>query len=202
MNEYEKAIQKIKHDEKCKPIYCMGPTGAMGPPGPQGIAGPTGPQGPTGPAGIEVTSVYGGIYNSSTQLLFFTAVNDYVQIQLRNALPSEGVTTDINTLTIIETGNYEINYNVLLNTSQAVDVGIAVRQNGIVIPTSRGSQTMAIDSTTTISYDGRLSGSTIVTLQSGDVLDLAIQVLNNLPTGLDAIVNNNANATLTVKKLS
>ena len=38
MNIYEKALQKIKNDEKCKPQFCI-------------ISGPTGPTGPTGATG-------------------------------------------------------------------------------------------------------------------------------------------------------
>ena len=49
MNYYEKALQKIKEDSKCKP-QCMGaiigPTGPTGPTGSMGLIGPTGPQGP------------------------------------------------------------------------------------------------------------------------------------------------------------
>lgn len=175
------------------------PRGATGPTGPQGIEGPTGP---TGPSSI-VDTVYGGIYNPSTQLVFFTAPDTYVQVRLASALPSNNVTPNANnTLTIEETGTYEISYNILLSTSAAVDAGIAVRNNGIVIAQTRGSQTLAVDSTTTISYDGRLSGTTLVNLQSGDVLDLAIQIIRTLPTGLDAVINGNVNATLVVHKVS
>ena len=55
MNKYEKALQKIKDSEKCKPRYCcysiIGPTGATGPSGAIGATGPQGIQGPTGEAG-------------------------------------------------------------------------------------------------------------------------------------------------------
>ena len=50
---FEKALQKIKDDERCHPHCCIpiviGATGPTGPTGPAG--GPTGPTGPTGPAG-------------------------------------------------------------------------------------------------------------------------------------------------------
>lgn len=167
-------------------------------PGPQG---PTGPTGPIGPGNTNVVA-YGGIYNSAVQLVFFTAVNDYLQVKLTNPLPSLNITPNNSTLTISETGDYEITYNILVSTSQAVDIGVAVRNNGTVIPVTRGTQTLSLDSATNISYDGRLSAITIVSLTSGDILDLAVQVINNLPTGLDAIINNNANATLTVRKLN
>lgn len=45
----ERALRKIEHDSRFKPICCMGPTGATGPSG--GPTGPTGATGPTGPTG-------------------------------------------------------------------------------------------------------------------------------------------------------
>lgn len=182
MNKYEKALKKIKHDEKCKPKCCM-------------IIGPTGPSG-------QLSNVYGGLNNSTSQFVVFTAVNNYVQIRLNTPLPSNRVQiNDNNTLTILEGGTYEINFNMLISTSAAVDVGFAVRNNGAVLTQTQGAQTLSLDSTTGLTYDGRLSGSTFAILNSGDVLDLAVRILNTLPTGLDAVINGNANCTLTVKKI-
>lgn len=50
MDTYEKALQKIKNDKKCRPtsIVQIGTIGPTGPTGPAG--GPTGPTGATGPA--------------------------------------------------------------------------------------------------------------------------------------------------------
>lgn len=185
----------------------VGPTGPTGPQGIQGIqgnGGPTGAKGdtgPTGPGGV-ITPTYGGLRNSSVQLLSFTAADTYVPLTLNTQLATNNVTYGNNTIIIIESGDYEIFYNVLINTSSAVDVGIAVRNTGLPIIETTGSQTLALDSTTTIAYDGRLTGSTIVSLNTGDTLDLAVRVLRTLPVGLDTIVNNNVNATLTVKKLN
>lgn len=179
-----------------------GPMGIQGIQGIQGATGATGVMGPTGPAG-EYSVAYGGLYNSSVQSVVFTAVSTYVQLKLNTVLPSDNVIpNDDNTITILESGDYQVNYNLLVNTNRAVDVGVAVRRNNTVITNTRGTQTTAIDSTTTLSFDARLSASTIVTLQGGDILDLAIQVINTLPTGLDTVINNNANATLSVIKLS
>lgn len=167
--------------------------------GPDHVLDFTIPAGIPGPEGVEA---YGGLYHSAVQLVFFTAVNDYVQVRLNTPLPLKNVATSgNNTLTVQESGTYEINYNVLLNASQAITAGIAVRRNGTVIPETRGSQTLAVDSDTTLTHDGRLSASTIVNLTAGDILDLAVQVVNNLPANLSAIINNNVNATLTIKKL-
>ncbi len=187
---------------KCqKERNCLSPNCYLvGPTGPTGLIGPTGP---TGPSGSVLTSAYGGLYHPRVQFIVFPAVNSEVVISLSNALPSQNVMPNTNnTLTINESGDYEITYNILLSTSQPCNVAVAVRQNGTVLLPTRGSQTLALDSTTTISYDGRLSATSIVTLNSGDVLDLVISILNTLPNDLDAIINNNANATLTVRKLS
>lgn len=158
------------------------------------------PQGPTGP-GEGTSNIYGGLYNSRVQFLPFTAINQYLQAELNTSLPLSGVTAGNNTLTIQENGIYEISYNTLISSSKAIDLGIAVRKTGTVIPETRGSQTLSLDSSTTLTYDGRLSGTTFISLVNGDVLDLAICVLNTLPSGVDVIMNNNINATLTVKKI-
>lgn len=165
-----------------------------------GLPGPQGEPGPQGPAGGA--SAYGGLYQAGTQLVTFPAADTYVQVRLNTPMPMKDVSSSAaNSLTIQQAGDYEINYNVLLSTSQAADVGIGVRRNGVILAQTRGSQTLAVDSTTTISYDGRLSASTIVTLAAGDVLDLAIQVIRTLPANLDAAINGYANAALSVKKL-
>lgn len=73
MNNYEKALKKIKQDQKCRPSLIVGPTGPkgmQGPPGPQGIqgeAGPQGIQGVTGPAGTSVSIL--GSYDTYDDLI-------------------------------------------------------------------------------------------------------------------------------------
>lgn len=186
------------------PQGATGASGATGATGATGAAGATGATGATGPTGPSAggPAVYGGRYNSGSQLLFFTQADAYIPIALNTTMPAQGVSyPGANTLTVTEAGDYEINYNILLNTSEPVTAAAAVRRNGTVIQQTRGSQTMATDDTTGISYDGRLSCSTIVTLEAGDVLDLAASIVRTLPANLDAVVNGLANATLTVKKL-
>ena len=61
MNLYEKAMQKIRRDSKCKPACCyiVGATGPTGPTGPAG--GPTGTTGPTGPTGATPNITIGTV---------------------------------------------------------------------------------------------------------------------------------------------
>ena len=76
------------------------------------------------PAGL---AAYGGLYNSGTQLVFFTAADVPVQVKLNTPMPLKNVTAVNNSLTVQTAGDYEINYNILLNTSQASTAAAAVR---------------------------------------------------------------------------
>lgn len=201
-----------------RPCTCFiqgptGPTGPTGPPGlnglnglpgPTGAAGATGATGPTGPTGAAniSTIAYGGIFNNNSQLIFFTQVDVFIPIRFNSTLPTRNVSYPVaNSLQIDVSGDYEIDYNILLNASEAINVAIGVRRNGVIIPETRGAQTLSFDTAVLLSFDGRLSGSTIVTLSAGDVLDVVIAVINILPPDLDAVINGNINTCLTVKKL-
>lgn len=179
----------------CCVKYIRGPQGVQGAQGIQGV------QGETGADGENVLSAYGGLYNTAVQPLTFTAVNTYIPLTLNMIMPIKNVTVSGNTLMINEAGDYEINYNVLVSASASVDMAVTVRNNGTVIPSTRGSQTLTYSAEAGLTHDGLFSGSAIVTLPAGAVLDIAISVINTLPTGLDAVVNNYANSTLSVKRL-
>lgn len=179
----------------CCVKYIRGPQGVQGAQGIQGV------QGETGADGENVLSAYGGLYNTAVQPLTFTAVNTYVPLTLNMIMPIKNVTVSGNTLVLNEAGDYEINYNVLVSASASVDMAVAVRSNGAVIPSTRGTQTLTYSAEAGLTHDGLFSGSAIVTLPAGAVLDIAISVINTLPTGLDAVVNNYANSTLSVKRL-
>lgn len=183
----DKIKQILKEGERCKKHLT--------------IVGPTGPMGPTGPSGGG-SAVYGGMYNRTVQFLPFTAADTPVPIQFNTELPHADVGTSGNTIIVEQTGDYLLFYNVLISASQPGDVSVGVRRNGTLIEQTRGSQTLSLDDTTTLTHDGRLTGSTIVSLTSGDVLDVVISVLRTLPTGFDAVVNNYANATFYIQKVS
>lgn len=190
------------------PAGPAGPTGAPGAAGPTGATGPAGPAGATGatgPAGNTASGLaaYGGRYNSSTQLLFFTQADEYIPISLNTTMPALNVSYPAaNSITVSEAGDYEITYNLLLNANQSITAAAGVRRNGTMLQQTRGSQTLSADDSAGTTYDGRLAASTIVSLAANDVLDLAIAIVRTLPANLDAIVNGNANALLTVKKIS
>lgn len=147
-------------------------------------------------------SVYGGIYHDRLQLVTINAINEYVPLKFNSALASKNVITANNNITVLEPGIYEINYNILLIANRKIEVGIAIRKNEKVIPESRGTQTLDKVGSANISYDARLSGTTLTQLNANNKLDLALQIVSNLPDNLEIIINNNINATLTLKKIA
>lgn len=169
--------------------------------GPQGVQGAQGIQGVPGADGENVLSAYGGLFNTAVQPLTFTAVNTYIPLTLNMIMPIKNVTVSGNTLVLNEAGDYEINYNVLVSASASVDMAVAVRSNGAVTPSTRGTQTLTYSAEAGLTHDGLFSGSAIVTLPAGAVLDIAISVINTLPAGLTAQVSNYANSSLSIKRL-
>ena len=174
-----------------------GAQGLVGPTGPQGIQGLTGPTGATvatgatGPAGESVAglSAYGGKYNATQQTISLTASTP-VNVELPTSMPSADVTyAPANSITIVEPGDYEINYLTNLTSTNSGTVELAVRNN---------SNNIASATLTNRFSDGEnaiYSGSTIVTLATGDVIDMVV-------TSNEAVTGSINDATLSVKKLN
>ena len=116
-------------------------------------------------------------------------------------MPLENVTAAGNVLTITEAGNYEINYNLLVNANEAATVEAYVRNANTEIAATSVSQTLLLEQTTTVGYNARLTATTIVALTAGATLDLALEVTGTLPGGLTLTIDGEGNATLSVKKL-
>ncbi len=177
-----------------------GPTGATGATGANGIAGPIGPTGPTGATGAtgptgpesEGLAAYGGKYNTTPQTLNLTLGGTTV-VPLPEAMPLSDVTyTPANSITVAETGIYEINYSSTLSAALGTAVTLAVRSNGTIIPST------AISRVLSVGVGSLYSGSTIINLTAGDVIDMALSAL--LAVGIT--LGNGVSATLTVKKLN
>lgn len=152
--------------------------------------GPTGPTGPTGPS--NGLSAYGGKYNNTSQLLNI-ALGSSTQIPLANNLPNLNTTyTPTNAITLSQAGTYEINYFSNVSAAIGTTVTQAVRVNGTNIPSTVISRALSVG------VSSIYSGSTIVTLAAGDVIDMAISAL--LAVGVT--LGTGVNATLSVKKLN
>ena len=107
-------------------------------------------------------------------------------------MAAENVTyTPANSITVGETGVYEINYSSNLSAAVGTTVTMAVRQNGTNIPSTEISRLLSVGVATPY------SGSTIVNLTAGDVIDMALSAL--LAVGVT--LGDGVNATLTIKKI-
>ena len=167
--------------------YTLDFTIPQGPTGPAGIVGATGP---TGPA--NGLNAYGGKYNNTPSTLNLI-IGSATQIPLANAMPNLNTTyTPANSITVAQAGTYEINYFSNVSAAVGTTVTQAVRVNGTNIPSTIISRVLAVGVTSTY------TGSTIVTLAAGDVLDMAVSAL--LAVGLT--LGSGVNATLSIKKLN
>ena len=156
---------------------------------PQGPTGPSGTIGPTGPA--NGLNAYGGKYNNTSQTLNLS-IGSATQIPLANNLPNLNTTyTPANSITVTQAGTYEINYYSNVSVALGTTVTLAVRNNGTNIPSTVISRLLSVG------VDSVYSGSTVVTLTAGDVIDMAISAL----VAVGITLGSGVNATLTVKKL-
>ena len=86
--------------------------GATGPTGPTGSIGPKGVTGATGPAGQGITFSYGQLFISSSTLMEIYQSETWVAIPFATFGPSlnmTGSTTSPATITIQQTGVYQVN---------------------------------------------------------------------------------------------
>ena len=175
-----------------------GNTGATGPIGPTGVTGATGatgatgPTGAIGPAGTADLNAYGGVYNTTPQTLNLT-LGGTTQLPLPSAMPLKNVTnTPVNSLTVGATGVYEINYFSNVSAALGTTVTMSVRRNGTAIPQATISRALSVG------VSSLYSGSIIISLTAGDVIDMALSAL--LAVGIT--LGDGVNTTLTVKQIN
>lgn len=100
--------------------------------------------------------------------------------------------TPANSITVTQAGTYEINYYSNVSVALGTTVTLAVRSNGTNIPDTVISRILSVG------VGSLYSGSVIVTLPAGAVIDMAISAL--LAVGVT--LGSGVNATLSVKKLN
>ncbi|MCH5472702.1 Gly-Xaa-Xaa repeat protein [Bacillus cereus] len=136
-----------------------GATGATGATGPQGPAGATGATGAQGPAGTPIPVTIAAIGNSNPQTISPGTNLQFNQVfELTNI--SFNDTSD--TLTILETGVYDISFSASTTFPGSSPFGFGISFNGQ--PPTRNFSTNVIGSA--------VSFSTIVTLQAGTTISI------------------------------
>ncbi|WP_234813709.1 Gly-Xaa-Xaa repeat protein, partial [Bacillus mycoides] len=150
------------------PQGLRGPTGATGATGPQGLrgvtgaTGATGPQGlrgPTGPSGTPLPVTIAAIGNSNPQTISPGTNIQFDQVFELNNL-SFNDTSD--TLTILETGVYDISFSASTTFPGSSPFGFGISFNGQ--PPTRNFSTNVIGSA--------VSFSTIITLTAGTTISV------------------------------
>ena len=146
--------------------------------------------GPAGPA-TDGLSAYGGLYSTSTDTVELTE-NTPVTLTLGSEMPALNVTYDDNGITVAQEGDYEINYGLLGSVEPASTITISVNVNGTPEASGVISQDFIVGTARS------MNGSTIVSLNAGDVVTLTVE--GSATTTLTPL--NNVNTYLTVKKLN
>ncbi len=146
------------NDFKAKKVcYVAGPTG------------PIGPTGPTGPSGVSATSAFGRKYDNATNTINLDQ-NVAQTIPLGSTGPTSNVTTGVqNALTIVEAGNYKVDYFFSGSSNTNANITVEISQNTTPI----GSTTIIKD--VTANQDVDFIGSSINSFAAGDNISLSIE---------------------------
>lgn len=151
---------------------------------------PQGPTGPTGPA--NGLSAYGGKYNNTSSTINL-GLGVQTQIPLPSSMPSFNTTyTQANSITVAQSGVYEINFYMIASAALATTLTFAVRANGTNLPTTVLSRALSVG------INSVYSGSVLVSLTAGSTIDMAISAL----VAVGITLGSGTNATLTVKKIN
>ncbi len=101
------------------------------------------------------------------------------------------VYTPANSITASEAGVYEINYYTNISVALGTTVTLAVRRNGTAIPQATVSRVLSVG------VGSLFSGSFMIALDAGDVIDMALSAL--LAVGVT--LGGGVNTTLTIKQI-
>jgi len=171
----------VQYGSGCLGGGTIGPTGPQGPAGAtgaQGAQGPAGATGATGPAGTPIPVTIAAIGNSNAQ-----TISPGTNIQFNQVFEINNITFNdtSDTLTIIETGVYDISFSASTTFPGSSPFGFGISFNGQ--PPTRNFSTNVIGSA--------VSFSTIVTLQAGTTI--AVQ-----PTANTISIPNTGDTTATL----
>lgn len=158
---------------------------------PKGEKGDLGPVGPQGPTGQSFVSSYGIRYSMiDTQLNLPQATDTVIP------LPEKGISffteyPDDNSIKIKESGVYLVSYLLCAATNEECSIRMSVRANDILQPaTSATSEFQA-------QLINNISGSTIISLQTNDLITLNVKSSKNV----NMKFNGSTNAMLSIIKI-
>lgn len=168
----------VQYGSGCLGGGATGATGPQGPAGAQGATGPQGPQGAQGPGGTPIPVTIAAIGNSNPQTI---SPGTNIQFNQVFELTNIAFNDTSDTLTILETGVYDISFSASTTFPGSSPFGFGISFNGQ--PPTRNFSTNVIGSA--------VSFSTIVTLQAGTTI--AVQ-----PTANTISIPNTGDTTATL----
>ncbi len=158
---------------------------------PKGDKGDRGPQGPAGPPGTEFVSSYGIRYSMiDTQLNLPQGIDTIIP------LPEKGTAflteyPDNNSIKIKENGVYLVSYLLCGATNEECSITMSVRANNVLQPATSATSEFSAQ------IINNISGSTIVSLQSNDLITLNVKTSKTV----NLKFNGSTNAMLSVTKI-
>ena len=158
---------------------------------PKGDKGDRGPQGPAGPPGTEFVSSYGIRYS-----MIDTQLNLPQGIETIIPLPEKGTAflteyPDNNSIKIKENGVYLVSYLLCGATNEECSITMSVRANNVLQPATSATSEFSAQ------IINNISGSTIVSLQSNDLITLNVKTSKTV----NLKFNGSTNAMLSVTKI-
>ena len=158
---------------------------------PKGDKGNTGdrvPQGPAGPPGTEFVSSYGIRYSmTDTQINLPQAIDTVIPL-LEKGTAFLTEYPDDNSIKIKEGGVYLVSYLLCGATNEECSITMSVRANDILVPATSATSEFSAQMINSI------SGSTICSLQSNDLITLNVKASNTV----NMRFNGSTNAMLSV----
>jgi hypothetical protein len=119
-------------------------------------------------------------------------VGGTTQLPLPANMPLKNVAySPANSITAAVAGVYEINYYTNVSAALGTTVTLAVRRNGTAIPQATISRVLSVG------IGSLYNGSFVISLNAGDVIDMAISAL--LAVGVT--LGGGVNTTLTIKQI-
>ena len=181
-------LNEMRRGDGCGCQTCCCPSAIIGPQGPQGPQGEVGPQGPIGPQGPVGPVATGEVLALSGVACQPVPTSESLNLGAVVTTSGTAITfTAPNTITLNQAGLYAVTYNGTACDPTQTEIGLAVAQNDVPIPSATTEFTKAVDTTATVSV------ATVITAAAGDT----ITVIN--PTSATV---NYGNSSVTVVKLA
>ena len=180
--------EKSHHSHHCK----RGPRGHKGHRGKQGHPGATGATGPTGANGSVEIPIYASIYVDNGPTIPLTENVTFNNVSLLTG--NITFTPPSDSITIEQTGIYEINTGMLFPSSNTFPITFSILKNGNPIP----GASITAPLVSSVLGNSQYTNSTITFLQAGDVLTLT---LTQGPISVTLGSNGNVDAYMTIKQI-